>query len=240
MRGLFRDEYASRSLYRLIRRGSVKRIVREVAAGKESRVYLGVSPDGKPLAVKVYFIESTSFRGHLKYVKGDHRFRSFKEKAWSIATLWCWKEFRNLHRAYRAGVKVPAPIDYEGNVLVMEFVGDCFKPAPTIKEYPPNDMNKALSLILKYMSLLWKKARLVHGDLSEYNILNHSNELYIIDWSAAVETAHPKAETLLLNDLKNIVKFFSRFIETPDHTYLYKVVVKNEIKKVDGRWGILI
>jgi RIO kinase 1 len=79
-----------------------------------------------------------------------------------------------------------------------------------MKEQTPRDPQKVYSLLLTYLERLYRKADLVHGDLSEYNIMMWKGKPVIFDVSQAVPTSHPMAEFLLRRDLENVSKFFSR------------------------------
>jgi RIO kinase 1 len=105
---------------------------------------------------------------------------------------------------------VPKPIAVEKNVLVMEFIGKNGVSAPSMKEQPPTDPEKAYNLLLAYLERLYRKAELVHGDLSEYNIMMWKGKPLIFDVSQAVPTSHPMAGFLLRRDLENVNRFFSR------------------------------
>ncbi|RLE66680.1 MAG: serine protein kinase RIO [Thermoprotei archaeon] len=202
------------ALYNLMNKGVIKKMYGVVAAGKEARVYWAESPDGKDLAVKIFLVSTAEFRrGIMKYIDGDPRFRNIKKDRRHIIRIWCSKEFRNLRLAYSHGVRVPKPIDREENVLVMEFInmpGHRGVPAPLIKNYPPEDPNEAFEVIKGYIVKLYREARLVHADLSEYNIMHRDGEYIIIDWGSAVHAEHPNAKEFLFRDIKTIFGYFKR------------------------------
>jgi RIO kinase 1 len=107
-------------------------------------------------------------------------------------------------------VRVPKPIAVEKNVLVMEFIGEDGVSAPSMKEQLPSKPERVYSLLLAYLGRLYRKAELVHGDLSEYNIMIWKGKPIIFDVSQAVSTSHPNAGFLLRRDLANLNRFFSR------------------------------
>jgi RIO kinase 1 len=182
-----------------------------VSAGKEARVYWGKNKEGKELAVKIYLTASAEFKkGMLKYIEGDYRFKGVKRDTRSLIFAWAQKEFRNLEQASRAKVRVPKPVAVKNNVLVMEFIGEDGVNAPSLKEQLPSNPAKVYSTLLTYLGLLYRKAELVHGDLSEYNIMMWKNNPVIFDVSQAVPTSHPMAEFFLRRDLANVNRFFSR------------------------------
>jgi serine/threonine-protein kinase RIO1 len=133
--------------------------------------------DGFDVAIKV-FKRIKEFRGRGEYVDGDPRyagrpFRSLSDR--QQLEVWTEKEFRNLKRAHRSKVPVPNPIYYKENVIFMRFLGENGWPAPQIREI---QMRKGSSKwhalyeqVMESVAKLFQEARLVHGDLSEYNIL---------------------------------------------------------------------
>jgi RIO kinase 1 len=198
-------------IYQLLNSNVIYEVHGVVNAGKEARVYLGKTKEGKDLAVKIYLTASAEFRkGMLKYIEGDYRFKSVKRDTRSLIFTWSQKEFRNLEQAYRAKVRVPKPIAVKNNVLVMEFIGKNGVNAPSLKEQAPHEPEKVYAILLTYVERLYRKAELVHGDLSEYNIMMWKCEPVIFDVAQAVPTSHPMAEFFLRRDLANVNRFFSR------------------------------
>ncbi len=225
------DRMTLLALYELVNDRVIEVMHGVVSQGKEARVYWAEDPQGKDLAVKIYYTATAEFKkGMLKYIEGDPRFRRVRRSTRHLIYLWCSKEFRNLKTAYEAGVKVPKPIRSNKNILVMEFISSSMergKPAPLIKDAPPEDPDKALDIILNYIYVLYNKAELVHADLSEYNIMNRDEELYIIDWGSAVRIEHPHADEFLLRDIKNVTRFFSKLgVQTPDPVKVYEWVIE--------------
>ncbi len=202
------DENTLKTLYELSNEGIIAELYGVVAAGKESRVYGGVTEDGEPIAIKIFLITTAEFRkGRMKYILGDPRFEEVGRSIHKIIYLWAQKEYRNLKAAYEAGVYVPRPIAFKNNILVMEFIGDEFQPAPTLKEYKRITPHM-LYQILRQIYLLYNKAELIHTDLSEYNIFYYKRKPIIFDFGQAVSIKHPMAETFLTRDISNILNFF--------------------------------
>jgi RIO kinase 1 len=205
------DQSTRMVLYHFLRKGVIDEVHGVVNAGKEARVYWGKNKEGKELAVKIYLTSSAEFlKGMRKYIEGDRRFKNVKHDTRSLIFTWAQKEFRNLEQAARAKVPVPKPIAVEKNVLVMGFIGKNGVSAPSLKEQTPRDPQKVYSLLLTHLERLYRKADLVHGDLSEYNIMMWKGKPVIFDVSQAVPTSHPMAEFLLRRDLENVNRFFSR------------------------------
>jgi RIO kinase 1 len=198
-------------VYDFLNKGTIDEIHGVVRAGKESRVYWGKDKQGKELAMKIYLTLSAEFRkGILRYIEADPRFKGVRRDTRSVIFAWAQKEFRNLQQATRARVRVPRPIAVRNNVLIMEFIGENGVCAPSMKEQPPTHPEKAYSMILNYLIKLYQKGELVHGDLSEYNIMIWKDRPVLFDVSQAVSVSHPMAEFLLRRDLTNLNKFFSK------------------------------
>jgi len=202
------------ALYKLLNAGVVKLVHGVVAAGKEARIYWAEAPDGSDIALKIYLVQTAEFRrGRLVYIEGDPRFKRVRGDIRKLVELWCSKEFRNLLRAHEAGVRVPRPIARRGNVLAMEFVSDPAqrgRPAPLLREVSLDNPEAAFETLKRYIALLYTKARLVHADLSEYNIMVRGEELVLIDFGSAVDANHPMAVNFLYRDVRNVFAFFSR------------------------------
>src|SRR3990170_704371 len=205
------DQATRMVIYRFMTEGVLDEVHGVVSAGKEARVYWGKNKEGKDLAVKIYLTSSAEFKkGMFKYIEGDHRFKGIKHDTRSLIFAWAQKEFRNLEQASRAKVNVPKPIAVKNNVLVMEFIGKNGVSAPSLKERLPVNPERAYKLVLTYMTRLFRKADLVHGDLSEYNIMLWKSKPVLFDMSQSVPSSHPLAQSLLERDLVNVNKFFSR------------------------------
>ncbi|MEM0203095.1 MAG: serine protein kinase RIO [Archaeoglobaceae archaeon] len=209
------DQRTLKTLYKLSTK-FIKAMGGVVSTGKEANVFYadGIF-EGKEvaMAVKIYRIETSSFDKMDDYIFGDRRFEhriSAKEKIY----LWTEKEFRNLERAFDSGVRVPKPYAYLKNVLLMEFIGENEIPAPTLvelgKELAELDVEKIFDEIVENVRKLFQKAELVHADLSEYNIMLLEDPV-IIDMGQAVLKDHPLAISYLRRDIRNVVRFFSKF-----------------------------
>lgn len=216
-------------LLQMINRDIVSEINGCLSTGKEANVYhaLSVSQDEgseaavAPLhrAIKVYKTSILVFKDRDKYVTGEYRFRQGYNKSSNRAMVkvWAEKEMRNLKRIYAAGIPCPQPVHLRLHVLVMGFLGDKRgNPAPRLRDIvlEGDDVDirwKSLYLqLLGYMRILYQSCRLVHADLSEYNLLYHEDKLWVIDVSQSVEHDHPKSLEFLRMDIKNISDFFKR------------------------------
>ena len=179
-----------------------------ISTGKEGNVFRCKSKDNY-YALKIYKIETSDFKHMADYITGDERFKDVRKDKFEIVKAWTKKEFRNLEELSRARVRVPLPIAFKRNCLVMEFIGEDGEAAPRAKDKVFADMEEKYELVCKYMAKMVKK-KLVHADLSEYNILNNNEELVIIDVGQSVTTLHPKAKEFFERDVENLSRWFKR------------------------------
>ncbi len=194
------------TLYDLIKSNIISYVNGAIKAGKESVVFWGVNEKKEDIALKVYLTATSNFKNRSPYILGDPRFRRIKKGTRNLVYLWAKKEFRNLTECFEAKIPVPRPIDVSNNVLVMEFVGTNGIPAKTLLEsdIDQKDYETTISIIEK----LYKDAKLVHGDFSEYNIFKTKNGLVVFDLGSAVNIGHPNSKEFLERDINNISNFF--------------------------------
>ncbi|KAJ7259489.1 RIO1 family-domain-containing protein [Mycena haematopus] len=202
-------------LLKMVGRGVIDEVNGCISTGKEANVYHALTPDKAHLALKIYKTSILVFKDRDKYVSGEHRFRRgySRHNPRKMVRLWAEKEMRNLKRLRAAGIRAPEPLEVRENVLVMTFLGSPEGWAsPRLKDAElPADAAAALyEELLLAVRTLFHHCRLVHADLSEYNILYHEEHLHIIDVSQSVEHDHPSAFDFLRNDLKNVEEFFAR------------------------------
>src|SRR5208283_5444321 len=126
-----------------------------------------------------------------------------------IIRTWCKKEFGNLGIAIRADVYAPAPYMFNGTIIAMQFIGSEGLIAPTLNDTVLDDPEKMLDMIVDDMRKLYR-SRLVHADISEYNILVWHGLPYVIDFGQAVSIKHPNAREFLVRDVHNLLKHFSK------------------------------
>uniref|UniRef100_A0A1E1X4L5 Serine/threonine-protein kinase RIO1 n=1 Tax=Amblyomma aureolatum TaxID=187763 RepID=A0A1E1X4L5_9ACAR len=201
-------------LFKLLNRGLVEQINGCVSTGKEANVYHATADGAPDRAIKIYKTSILVFKDRDRYVTGEFRFRSgyCSSNPRKMVRTWAEKEMRNLSRIHAAGLPCPKPIVLRSHVLVMEFVGKDGWPAPKLKDVPLGG-SKARELYrdcVVMMRRLYCDCRLVHADLSEYNLLYHEGKIIIIDVSQSVEHDHPNALEFLRKDCTNITDFFGR------------------------------
>ncbi len=196
------------AFYKILKRG-VKIVEFPISTGKEATVFRGIRDD-KFVALKVYCITRLNYKSLSRFIDGDDRFTKVHKTKDNIVFIWARKEFKNLQTMHEFGVRVPRPIDMWKNIIVMEYIGDEIRPAPLMKDVIENLKKDFVFEIIEEMKKIIK-AGLIHGDISEYNVLVWNNAPYIIDVGQAVPRNHPLASMLLSRDLKNIIRIGKKF-----------------------------
>lgn len=193
-------------LSKLINSGILSYVNGVIGSGKESKMYWAVDPVGRDVALKIYLVTASNFKKRNPYMVDDPRFSRIKKGTRNMVEIWAQKEFRNLTQCVKSGIPSIKPIRVLKNVLVLEFVGKNGVPAKTLveTEIDENDYKDAISII----SQLYKKAKLVHADFSEYNIFKTENGLVVFDLGSAVDIRHRNAKEFLERDINNITRFF--------------------------------
>ncbi|PKA47291.1 RIO kinase 1 [Apostasia shenzhenica] len=201
-------------LFKMLNRGVFNNINGCISTGKEANVYHATRTDGQELAIKVYKTSVLVFKDRDRYVQGDYRFRHgyCKHNPRKMVKTWAEKEMRNLMRVKAAGIRCPTPILLRLHVLVMEFIGKAGWAAPRLKDATLSEdkLHESYVEIITTMRTLYQKCKLVHGDLSEYNILYFEGHLYVIDVSQSVDLDHPSALDFLEEDCVHVSDFFKK------------------------------
>ena len=218
------DQFTKRNLFKLSSQGHFKELESAISIGKEANIFTAATEDDYVI-VKIYRIEVCDFNQLYSYIRYDPRYESLKKQKRQILFAWTQREFRNLQKSREAGVSVPKPITFMNNILVEELIG-YDRVATRLKESDIDDYSNFLDSVIKNYALLYKVAGLVHGDLSEYNILVRDQEPVFIDFSQASPTNSPNAKELLDRDVKNLVRFFSKKKVEVDFETLKKAIVE--------------
>ena len=201
------DAFTERTLFKLVSEGHFDALESPICIGKEANVFSAIKGSGKVI-VKIYRLENCDFNRMYDYIKSDSRYISIKKSRRGIIFNWTQREFRNLLKARSVSVRVPTPIKFMNNILVMEYIGDT-APAPKLKDSIPKDPKKFFDKIIEYMKILHDSG-LVHGDLSQFNILNYNENPVFIDMSQSTTLRSSISYELLVRDIKNISSFFSK------------------------------
>lgn len=197
--------YDCLALNALVKAGVLDSLGKPLGVGKESDVYDGITQSGERVAVKFHRLGRVSFR-QTKKLRGY--------AADKMHTSWLYqsrlaaeREMEALRLVYPCGVSVPKPIAQNRHVVVMGMIeGDCLF---RISDLPSPEA--ILDEIIGNVKLAYVGAGVIHGDLSEYNVIITPDwHVLIIDWPQYVRLDHPNAETLLRRDVSNILRFFRR------------------------------
>ena len=230
-------------LFRMLASNFLKEINGCISTGKEANVYYAVAGTkcinniaaGEDLAVKVFKTSILVFKDRDRYVSGEYRFRHgyCKSNPRKMVKIWAEKEMRNLKRLHACGVRCPQPILIRNNVLIMKFVGKDGWPSPRLKDATLSEkkLRKAYQQCVEMMRIMFQKCKLVHGDLSEYNILYKKGNVYFIDVSQSVEHEHPSAMDFLRMDCSNVTAFFSKKgLATMSTRELFTFITNEELR----------
>ena len=219
------DKPTVMTLYKMITDHIIAYVNGSISAGKESVLFWGVDENDVNVALKIYLVSTSNFKKREPYIIGDPRFSHLKKGTKNLVYLWARKEFRNLSQCHDAGIPVPKPIYVTNNVLAMEFIGENGAPCKSllVSDVDENDYNQAISILKD----LYHKAKLVHGDFSEYNIFKTNNGLVVFDLGSAVDLRHPNAHEFLKRDIYNITRFFNkRGVPVENSDELFEEIVK--------------
>ncbi|MDN5848829.1 MAG: serine protein kinase RIO [Nitrococcus sp.] len=210
-----------RSIEPLVRDGLVDKVIRSLKSGKEATVYMVLS-EGEVRCAKVYKdADKRSFHQQAQYQEGRKVRNSRRARAMAKRTrygrreqeaAWQSAEVDALFRLSAAGVRVPKPYGCVEGVLLMELiVDDHGDVAPRL-----NDLELTAAQARAYHGMLIAQivrmlcAGLIHGDLSEYNVLVGSDGPVIIDLPQAVDAAgNNNACRMLERDVDNLTSYFS-------------------------------
>ncbi len=200
------DVLAARAL---MAKGVIEEFGDVIGAGKESDVYLAVAPGGRRVVVKFHREGKAPF----------HRIRRTRSFAAGMTrrSLILWakllgeREFKVLVELHSRGARVPEPIAWNRHAVVQGYV----EGAVELYRQPPLGEEEAIRVlrqILETVRIAFQDVGVVHGDLSEYNVLvvyrDGGVDAVVIDWPQYVYASEPHAEELLKRDVYYIVRFF--------------------------------
>lgn len=217
------DKFTIRTLFELSTKGFFKDLTSPVALGKEANVFLATTKDDRQVIVKIYRLENCNFNQMYFYIQNDPRFHGLENRKRKIIFKWVQREYRNLLKA-REKIRVPTPIEFKNNVLVMELIGK-EAPSPLLKDKKPEDPKDFYEQVIYNMSKLLETG-IVHGDLSHFNIINDADKPVFIDFSQGTSIKATEAAKLLERDVKNICKFFKRTVNPNTEEVTEKLIQK--------------
>jgi len=206
----------------LVEDGLIDAVIRQLMSGKEAMIFVVRCGDAIRCAKVYKEANKRSFRQAVAYTEGRKTKNSRRARAMEKGTrygrkvqeeAWQSAEVDALYRLAAAGVRVPAPYNFHEGVLLMELVTDAHgEPAPRL-----NDLEFSAEEALTYHALLMQEvvrmlgAGIVHGDLSEYNVLLGAAGPVIIDLPQAVDAAgNNHARDMLERDVANLTNYFGR------------------------------
>lgn len=223
----------------LIEDGIVDDVLRQLKSGKEAAVYLVRC--GQHIRCAKVYKEATqrSFRQAVEYQEGRKVRNSRRARALEKGSrygkheqesLWQTAEVDALYRLAAAGVRVPKTYGFFEGVLLMDVVEDASgQPAPRLNDVmlTPEEARQFHTQLIHEVVLMLC-AGLVHGDLSEFNILLAADGPVIIDLPQAVDAVHNNhAARLLERDVQNLADYFGRFAPELLHTHYGKEIWKH-------------
>lgn len=213
------------------------KIIRDIKSGKEATVVL-IQVGNELRCLKIYNRLSMATKGENIYLAGKHFRRSSEKRATEkgnkfgkdlLKKLWIKREFYLLSKLFKAGVTVPKVFDYNQNSMMMEYFGDSSTPAPLIKDVAltKEQATVALDQLTSSIKTFYQRG-IVHGDLSEFNILWWQDKPYIIDFPQAIDIrTNPNYMTLLERDIANVVKFFEKWFLIDEEKVKTEIISKN-------------
>ena len=210
-------------LYPLLEMGLITDVVRPLMSGKEAEVYIVVAEDCFRVAKVYKEAIHRSFQKRASYTEGrqvrNSRMRRAMEKGSKYGkeqseAAWQMTEVDALYKLGAAGVRVPKPLVFHEGVLLMELLLDPHnQPAPRLCDcdFTEEQAENTLRFVMRQVVIMLC-AGMVHGDLSEYNVLLAADGPVIIDLPQAVDAAgNNSAKAILLRDVRAITSFLARF-----------------------------
>ncbi len=179
-----------------------------IKTGKEGDVYLA-EKENELRAIKMYRVTTANFKKIASYINRDFRFKNIKGSLSKVIFVWVQKEFRNLSICHKVNMNVPFPYKQQQNVIVMEYID-----GGMLKDIPLDNAKEFFELLMEQMYMMKHEAQLIHGDLSEFNIMVRNQEPVIIDMGQAMsiknEDDFKNLEDLYIRDINNVVKYFNK------------------------------
>jgi RIO kinase 1 len=198
-----------------------------ISTGKEANIFRGTTPEKEFVAIKIFRTATMTFKHIASYIEGDPRFAYGYKNRRTIIEEWARKEFRNLELLHQAKIRAPAPIKCVHNVLIMEYIGDATKPAPMLKDVLLRNPAKIYNEIIGFITRMYK-IKIVHADLSAFNILMFRQKPYLIDIGQGVLLDHPSSSEFLKRDIHNIVHYFKKYDIEGNERELFENLVKRK------------
>lgn len=198
------DIQTIKNLNKLKNNGYIGELNGPLGSGKESYVFYSENHLGKAVAVKIHRHTIDTFKAIPMYLN-----LRGKDSKGFIRRIddWTRYEFDFLSKAYSIGIRCPAPHRREGNVIVMDFIGKDGIPANLLidaKDIRDHWYKEIIDSIIKMA-----KNKIIHGDLSPYNVMEFNDDMYFIDFSQAL-TLSESTMQYLIRDIRNINEWFMK------------------------------
>lgn len=217
----FFDHATLVTISRLVTQGQFDTLDYPISTGKEGGVFRASGAAGYR-AVKVYRVGNTVFRHLPPYALEQLRRESSERNFQRLIFAWTRREHTVLRRLREAGVPVPEAFGHLRNVLVMEFIGTDGLAAPRLQDAVVPDAPGLAEEIVTMVARMVRDAKLVHGDLSPFNLLLHEGHPVAIDVAQAIPVEHPQAKELLARDVRNLTKFLNKAGASLDETEFFE------------------
>lgn len=230
----FEEGFLRDSVRAFFEQALITDILAQVKGGKEASVYRCVGHptlDAVLLAAKVYrprqfrnLSNDATYREGRQILKddgrpakaNDHRIQRALNKKTNYGvqvahTSWLMYEFKTLERLHAAGAAVPKPYATSENAILMAYIGDEGRAAPTLQEsvLPPAEAPHLFAEVMRNIDLMLQQGW-IHGDLSAYNILYWQGAITLIDFPQVVSVANNShALGILERDVVRICQYFT-------------------------------
>ncbi|MBT8171702.1 hypothetical protein KJN74_02375 [Candidatus Bathyarchaeota archaeon] len=184
----------------------IKAFGKQIGVGKESDIYEALNPDEKQVVLKFHRIGRTSFKK--TKLKRNYALKYNYTPDWYIQSkISAKKEYQALKLLHSKNLAVPEPIKQNRHVLVMGMIEGTelfrFHELPNVKA--------VYNEILYNVKRIYREIKMIHGDLSPYNIILQPNQhIVIFDWPQNISITNPNAKKILERDIQNILTFFKR------------------------------
>jgi len=211
--------------------GLVAEVLYPIKSGKEATVYccragprlpteLVAAKVYKPRAFRTFRDDSVYREGRVILNARDRRAAARKTEFGGKvqSALWQNHEWDVIKLLHAAGADVPEPLAHSSGAMLLEFIGGAGGAAPVLKnvDLPTSEAEALFARLLDNVQL-WLAYNVVHADLSPYNVLYHAGAVVVIDFPQACDPRfNSNAFRLLLRDIENLARYFSRFGVTCD------------------------
>ncbi|MFI5417506.1 MAG: serine protein kinase RIO [Candidatus Lutacidiplasmatales archaeon] len=217
----FFDHPTLLAISRLVTQGQFLQLDYPISTGKEGGVFRATTEGGGFRAVKVYRIGNAVLRHLPAYALEELKHTASLSNYARLIYAWTRREHTVLRKMREAEVRCPETYGYLRNVLVMEFIGTGELPAPRLRDAVVEDLESLYRSLTAQLYRMVVDAKLVHGDLSPYNVLYHEGAPVLIDVAQAIATDHPQARALHERDCAHFARYLEKLgVDTSPEEFL--------------------